>query len=161
MRKFLIPLAAAASALAVASPASAQVYGNLGVGLGLGGPAYGAPAYGYGYNNYGQVRALQYRIDGVQRQITMLDRRNILSRGEARRLREESRAVERRLQRSARFGLSPYEARSVEVRIARLEQHVQREAWDRDGRWGRGYGYGYDNDRYDREHDRWHDNHDD
>lgn len=139
MRKFLIPLAAAASALAVASPASAQVFGNIGVGLGL-----GAPAYGYGYNNYGQVRALQYRVDAIQRQITVLDRRNVLSNREARRLREESRNVERSLRRATRFGLSPYEARNVEVRIARLEQRVQLEAWDRNGRWGRGYGYNGD-----------------
>ena len=139
MRKFLIPLAAAASALAVASPASAQIN----VGIALGAPAYGAPAYGYGYghNNYGHVRALQYRIDGIQRQITVLDRRNVLSNREARRLREESRNVERSLRRAARYGLNPYEARNVEVRIARLEQHVHREAWDRNGRWGRGYGY--------------------
>jgi len=152
MRKFLIPLAAAASALAVASPASAQVFGNIGVGLGLGAPAYGAPAYGYGYNNYGQVRALQYRVDSIQRQITVLDRRNVLSNREARRLREESRNVERSLRRATRYGLSPYEARNVEVRIARLEQRVQLEAWDRNGRWGRAYGYNGDRD-WARDHD--------
>lgn len=157
MRKFLIPLAVAASALAVASPAAAQIN----VGIGLGAPAYGAPGYGYGYNNYGHVRALQYRVDAIQRQITVLDRRNILSNREARSLREQSRNVERSLHRAARYGLNPYEARNIEVRIARLEQRVQREAWDRDGRWGRGYGYGYGNDRYDREHERWHDRHDD
>lgn len=137
MRKVLITLAAAASALAIAAPASAQVYGNLG-------PAYGAPAYGYGYgNNYGQVRNLQVRIDQIQRQIAVLDRRDVLSEREARRLREESRQVERQLRRAAAYGLNPYEARNIQVRIARLEQHVQREAWDRDGRRGYGYGYGY------------------
>lgn len=139
MRKFLIPLAVAASALAVASPAAAQVH----VGIGLGAPAYGASGYGYGYgyNNYGHVRALQYRVDAIQRQITVLDRRNILSNREARSLREQSRNVERSLRRATRYGLNPYEARNIEVRIARLEQRVQREAWDRNGRWGRGYGY--------------------
>ncbi len=151
MRKVLITLAAAASAVAVASPASAQVYTNVGIGLGYGAPAYGygAPAYGYGngynYSNYNQVRALQYRVDAIQRQITVLDRRNVLSNREARRLREDSRQVERQLYRAARYGLNPYEARDINYRIARLEQNVQRQAWDRDGRWDR---------RGDRDHHR-------
>src|SRR3954452_1085309 len=73
MRKVLISLAAAGTALAFATPAAAQYYPQ---------PqpqpyGYGAPQYGYGYNNnYGQVRALQYRIDAVQRQINRLDRRD-------------------------------------------------------------------------------------
>ena len=62
MRKVLISLAVAASALAVATPASAQYF-----------PAPQGNAYGYN-NNYGQVRRLQARIDQIQRQITMLDR---------------------------------------------------------------------------------------
>lgn len=147
MRTVLISLAAAASALAVAAPASAQVYGNIGIGVGT--PAYGAPGYGYGYgngyNDYGQVRSLQYRVDAIQRQIAVLDRRNVLSNREAWRLREDSRQVERQLYRAARYGLNPYEARDINYRIARLEQNVQRQAWDRDGRWDR---------RGDRDHDR-------
>lgn len=150
MRTVLISLAAAASALAVASPASAQWapapqhYG------------YGAPAYGYGM---GHVRALQARIDGIQRQIRFLDRRNILSNREARRLREQSRNIEHRLLHASRYGLTPWEARDIENRIARLEYRVQREAMDRNGRWGRYAGYG-DRD-FDRVHDRWHDRNDD
>jgi len=147
MRTILISLAAAASALAVATPASAQwapppqPYG------------YGAPAHGYGF---GHVRALQARIDGIQRQIRFLDRRNILSNREARRLRDDSVSIERRLHRAARYGLNPYEARDIEVRIARLEQRVHREAMDRDRRWGRHAGYWGDrdfdrNDRRDRD----------
>jgi hypothetical protein len=65
MRKVLISLAAAAATLAVAAPASAQVYGA---------PRYNAPygnAYGYGYGN---IRALQMRVDAIQRQINVLDR---------------------------------------------------------------------------------------
>ena len=55
MRKVLVILAAG-TALAAAAPAAAQYYPQ---------PQYGAP-YGnaYGYNNYGQVRQLQARIDG-------------------------------------------------------------------------------------------------
>jgi hypothetical protein len=130
MRKVLITLAAAASALAIAAPASAQYFPQ-------------PQGQAYGYNNYGQTRALQARIDRVQWQIERLDRRNVLSEREARWLRAQSRGVERTLRDRARHGLNRYEARDVEVRIARLEQRVQREAWDRNGRRGYGYNTGY------------------
>ena len=90
MRKFLISAALMASTVAVAAPAAAQwapqPYGG-----------YRQP-YGnaYGYNNYGQVRRLQVRIDQIQRQIRQLDRRNILSNREARRLNDEARGLEYR-----------------------------------------------------------------
>ena len=48
MRKLLITIATAASALAVAAPASAQYLPQ-------------PRGYAYGYNNYGHVRALQCR----------------------------------------------------------------------------------------------------
>ena len=139
MRKVLIALAAAGSALAFATPSAAQYY-----------PApqpyvqgYG---HGYGHSGIGHVRALQVRIDGIQRRIEHLRARRMLSRNEARSLREQSRHVERRLFRAAQFGLSPYEAQDVNRRIARLEYRVFREA--RDGnRWGRDYGQYGDRDR--------------
>lgn len=157
MRKFLISAAVAATALTIAAPAAAQwapppAYGG----------NYGAPygnAYGYGHNNYGQVRSLQVRIDNLQRQIRRLDQRNVLSDREAAHLMNDSRDLERRLHRSSRNGLHYSEVRAVEVRLARLEQRLWRDA--RDGnRWGdRRYGYG-DNWR-DRDHDgrndRWED----
>ena len=156
MRKVLISIAAAASALAVAAPAAAQYYPAP--------PAYGSPygapygnAYGY-HNNWGHVRALQARVDQLQRQITQLDRRNIITNREARNLRNESRAVERRLRETARYGLNPREARAVEVRIARLEQKIFRDV--RDGRRGNWRddrrGYSYDRDRDGRD-DRYED----
>jgi hypothetical protein len=116
MRKFLIAAAVAASALAVSTPAAAQY----------------APPYGnaYGYNNYGQARALQVRIDNLQRQIRHLDRRNIISNREAARLMDDARAVEHRLRETARRGLSFSERRAVEVRIARLERQIWRDAND-------------------------------
>jgi hypothetical protein len=145
----MISLAAAGSALAFATPAAAQ-YGQ----------PYGNP-YGnaYGRNNYGQVRALQARIDNIQRQIEQLRARRQLSRDEVNGLRSESRDLERRLFNRGRNGLNFQELRNIEYRIARLEQHVQREA--RDGnRWGNrgGYnnGYGYDRDRDGRD-DRYED----
>jgi opacity protein-like surface antigen len=90
MRKFLISAAVATIALTAAVPAAAQY----------------APPYGnaYGYNNYGQVRSLQVRIDHLQRQIRRLDQRNILSNREAARLMAESRDLERRLARASRNG---------------------------------------------------------
>jgi hypothetical protein len=143
MRTFLITLAAAASALAVATPASAQYF-----------PVPQGNAYGY--NNYGQARRLDARIDAIQRQITVLDRRNILSDREARRLRNDSRELERRLRIAARNGLHPRERYDIERRLARLEQRLFRDA--RDGnRWANDGRYGvYDRDRDGRD-DRWED----
>ena len=116
MRKFIISLAAAGSALAFASPAAAQYYP---------GP-YGAP-YGnaYGYNNYGQVRSMQIRLNNIERQINRLDRRDRIGEREADRLRREANRVERRLRNAARYGLNPYEANDVNRRILFLEQRVQ------------------------------------
>lgn len=114
MRKFVIALAAAGSALVAAAPASAQYapqpYGN---------------AYGYRNGNFGQVRALQARIDAVERQIRFLDRRNVVRDDRADRFRAEANQIEHRLHRAARNGLSRYEAREINNRIARLEQRVQ------------------------------------
>ncbi len=141
MRKFVISLAAAGAALAIATPAAAQYYP---------GQQYGAP-YGnaYGYNNNGHIRSLQVRIDRLQRQISQLDRRNILTNREARRLRDESRDLERRLYSNARNGLSPREAQNIEYRIARLEQRIRYEATD-----GRRFGNnGYNSGYYDRDRD--------
>jgi hypothetical protein len=130
MRKIVLPLIAAGAALAVASPASAQYYPR---------PAVPAPGYGYGF---GQVRALQVRIDNVERQINRLDRRDRIRDRSADRLRDEANRIEDRLHRAARGGLNPYEARDIEYRIQRLEQRVQysmndRGYRDRDDRWDR------------------------
>ncbi|MFL6859439.1 MAG: hypothetical protein ACJ8EV_01310 [Sphingomicrobium sp.] len=143
MRKFLISAAVAAVTLTIAAPAAAQYA-----------PGYGAP-YGqaYGYNNYGQVRSLQVRIDRLQREIRRLDQRNVLSNREAARLMDDSRDLERRLARSSRYGFNGQERQAVEIRLARLEQRLFRDA--RDGnRWG-------SNNYRDRDHDgrndRWED----
>lgn len=147
MRKFVIALAAAGSALAFATPAAAQYY-----------PAPPPPpqayGYGYGHGNWGHVRALQVRIDQIQRQIGHLRARRMLSRNEAENLREQSRSVERRLRRAASYGLSPHEAQDVQYRIARLERRLFRDVND-----GRRWGYnGYYGDRdRDGRYDRWED----
>ena len=130
MRKIVLSLAATGAALAVATPASAQYYPR---------PPVPAPGYGYGF---GQVRALQVRIDNIERQINRLDRRDRIRDRSADRLRVEADRIEDRLHRAARGGLNPYEARDIEYRIQRLEQRVQYSmndrGWrDRDDRWDR------------------------
>jgi hypothetical protein len=162
MRKVLISAAAAVSALAFAAPAAAQYYpappppgyGN-----------YGNPGYnGYGYNSYAQVRNLQVRIDRLQQRIARFDARDRISEREARRLRNESRDIERRLHRAARYGLNPQEHASINYRIQRLEQRIFRDAHD-GRRWGNNWGDGQwrdrdrdgRNDRYEDDRGRDHD----
>ena len=134
MRTFLIAAATAASALAIAAPATAQYYPM---------PPRG---YAYGYDNYGGVRSLQARLNHLERQIERLDHRDIISEREARHLREDARELERRIYRAARHGLNPMERRELEYRLQRLEQKLVRDAndghrWNRgyDGRWDRRY----------------------
>lgn len=121
MRKFFAAAALAASVFTAAAPAAAQYQPQ-------------PQGYGYGYhNNYGQVRRLQVRIDQLQRQISRLDKRDILSEREARRLRAESRDIERRLRYAARNGLNGRERYSIERGIQRLEVRIHREARDGNG----------------------------
>lgn len=127
MRKVILSLAAAAATLAVAAPASAQAWGNMN-------PAYGAPAYGHARYDRGQIRALQVRVDAIQRQITHLARNRMITRGEYNNLIRDSREIERAIHRNARDGrgLSPREFGRMQQKIARLEYKVQRDV--RDGR---------------------------
>ena len=126
MRKFLVSAALLASTVAVAAPAAAQ---------------WAPPApqgYAYGYdNNYGQVRRLEARVDHVRRTIRQLDRRNILSNREARRLSDEAQYLDRRINQLARNGFNRRDRYDIEVRLARLEQRIRRDAND-----GNRYGYG-------------------
>ena len=149
MRKIVLSVAAAGAALIAASPATARYYPQ---------PQPGYGYNGYGFNNgFGQVRVLQARIDNVERQINRLDRYNRIGDGRADRLRFEANQLERQLRYSGRNGLNPYEARDIELRIARLEQRVQFSLANGYGRYGygKGYnGYGSDRDRDGRD-DRW------
>src|SRR5690349_19748530 len=147
MRKIVLSLAAAGTALIAASPAAAQYYPQpQPYGYSNGGYGYN----GYGYGNFGQVRALQIRIDNVERQINRLDRRDRIRDRSADRLRDEANRIEDRLHRAARGGLNPYEARDIEFRIQRLEQRVQYAVANGYGR----YGYGDRDDRWGRDRDR-------
>ena len=142
MRKFLITAALVTATIATAAPASAQwarPQGNA-----------------YGYNNHGQVRRLEARVDQIRRQIQQLDRRNIISDREARRLGEEARDLDRRINMLARNGFNNRDRFEVERRLARLEQRLQRDVNDgRNNRYGNG-NYGSDRDRDGRD-DRYED----
>lgn len=157
MRKVLISAILAASTLAIAAPAAAQwtvsygnQYGNQYAGQ------YGSPygnAYGYN-NNRGQARVLQVRVNQLERQIHQLDRRNILSEREARRLRYQANMIERQLRAASYNGLNRREYRSIELRLARLEQNIRYQASDGNRRYGSNQ-YGYQNgyNAYDRDRD--------
>ena len=112
MRKFLISAALLASTARRCSPRCRAV------------GAAGPQGYGYGYNNYGQVRRLEARVDQIRRQIRQLDRRNILSDREARRLGDEARYLDQRINVLARNGFNGRDRYDVERRLARLEQRI-------------------------------------
>lgn len=123
MTTFLFTIGAAVSALAVATPASAQ---------------YFPQPRGYGYQqvpyNYGHARALKARLDYTQREIRRLAQYRMISRNEYHNLIRDSREIEYRLIHNARDGrgLSRQEAYNVERRMVRLEQKIARDV--RDGR---------------------------
>jgi hypothetical protein len=119
MRKVLITLAAAGSALAIATPAAAQYFP---VQQPYG---YGHQGYYQGYNQIGHIRALQARIDRVQANINRLDSRDVIRERTARNLRQEARSAERRLRQAAGRGLNPWESNEMERRVFRLEQRVR------------------------------------
>jgi len=122
MRKFLIPIVAGVSVLAVAAPASAQY----------------APR-GDRYHRYQPAfdgRGLQVRVERVREQIRRLEARRVLSYREGRSLEAEAARVQRQIFRDSRNGIQPGEARRLEERIRRLEYRVQREATDMNNRPG-------------------------
>jgi Spy/CpxP family protein refolding chaperone len=132
MRRIVLSIAAAGAAFIAASPAAAQFYPQPQ-------PApygYNGNGHGFGQGNWGQVRALQVRIANVERQISRLDRRDVIRGRSADRLLNEANKIDRRLRDKARNGLDPREANDISFRIQRLEQQVQFALNDRGGRWG-------------------------
>ena len=129
MRKFLIPIVAAASALTVAAPASAQwapqVY------------RYAPYNFGYGYSGIRFAQAMQARVQRIRADIRMMEMRRVLSPWEARSLDNEARSIQRKVYRSTGNGVQPGEARNIENRIRRLEYRGSREATDGNNRVGR------------------------
>lgn len=129
MRKYLIPVAAAASALTFAAPASAQ----------WAPPAYSYTPYNYAYGFSGLrfAQTMETRVQRIRTDIRAMQARRILSWREARNLDMQARNLQRRIAITSRNGISPGEARSVENQIFRLERRVAREASD----WNRRPGY--------------------
>jgi hypothetical protein len=144
MRKLILPLAAAGTALAVATPAAAQYFPQPQNGYGAQPYTYPAPQYGYG-NGYG-TQNLAMRVDMVQRRIEDLRRAHVLRGDRAERLRKEARQLQRRVRQTSGYGIAQFAAGDLQMRLARLEQQVNYAASA--GRYG-GYGsygsYGYPN----------------
>jgi hypothetical protein len=149
MRKVLIALATAGAALAVATPASAQYYGN---------PNYGynnGYAYNNGYNNRGQM---QRELQQIRIQADQLARQGRLTRSESRDLYGDLASAERSLYR----GGNPWQ---LNQKIQQIRYELNRYS-DYDGRGRYGYNnyngynnYGYrDRDRDGRD-DRYEDDH--
>lgn len=147
MRKFLIPAALIASTIAAAAPAAAQ---------------WAPQGNAYGYENRGQARRLEVRVMQLRREIAQLDRRNILSNREARRLDADARNLQYRVRQQSFNGLNPRERFNIEQRIARLEMEIRRQATDGNRRYNDDRRYD-DNRRYDdgRRYDRDRDGRDD
>jgi len=132
MRKFLIPIVAAASSLAMAAPASAQVV------------QWAPPVYQYNPYNFGNgfsginfARSMESRVQRIRQDIRVMHDRRVLSRNEARNLDNQAERLQRRIYRASRNGISPGEARSVETQIFNLQRRVAREANDWNNRFGR------------------------
>jgi hypothetical protein len=110
-------LIAAASTLAVSTPASAQYY-----------------HHGYGYHNgWGEARSLETRIHNVLRSLGGVrpDQRDVI--------RAQAFDLDRELHMAMRNGLNPGEAHNLDVRIGQLERHQQWASMNRDRHyWRRG-----------------------
>lgn len=128
MRKFLIPIVAGISAVAVSVPASAQwappVY------------RYQPYNYNYGFTHQAFARSMEARVQRIRGDLRVMQSRRILSYSEARGLDNQARNLERRIYRAARNGIQRGEARRLENEIRRLEYRVQREATDWNNRYG-------------------------
>jgi hypothetical protein len=121
MRKLIIPIVAAVSAVSFAVPATAQ----------WAPPVYRYQPYNYnGYSNARFAQSMQVRVQRIRNDIRVMDARNILSRAEARSLDRQARNVQRNIYRASRYGLQLGEARALERQIRNLEYRVQREATD-------------------------------
>lgn len=122
MRKFLIPIVAAGSALTIAAPASAQwappVY------------HYQPYDYGTGFRYHAFARSMEIRVQRIRTDIRAMQARRILSWSEARSLERQAANLQRRIYWASRNGIQPYEARRLENQIRNLEFRVQREARD-------------------------------
>src|SRR5215213_478633 len=98
MRKFVFSIAAAASTLALAAPASAQ----------WAPPVYDYTPYnfGVGFSGIRFARAMETRVQRIRVDIRSMAARRILSRAEARSLDVQAANLQRRIFRATRNGIS-------------------------------------------------------
>lgn len=139
MRKILIPLAAAATTLAIASPASAQYYPQPNRYAAPHVAPYAAP---YAHNSVALARGMEARVQNLRAQIRGLDRRNLLTRGQARSLDRQALNLQRQIMRNTRYGLNVRERVRLDRQVVRLEQRVQQRVASNMRRHGNRYAYG-------------------
>ncbi len=135
MRNITLTLAAAGAAIAFAAPASAQYYPAphytpAQQGYGYQQPGYGAGSWLFNFRDQRYARMMQDRVQRIRHDIRQMGAYRILSPREVRDLDREARAVQDRINRYARFGVSNSEARRIDNRVRRLETRVMREARD-------------------------------
>lgn len=140
MRKFLVSLAVAGSALAVAAPASAQYYGGNPYGYNRGYSNYGYGNYGAGYQSQQLISANRERMARMHNDIEMAVARGVMSPAEGARLHQRAAQFDRELAQLARGGMTGEEGAIFDARADRLAQEIQ----------ARTYGY----NRYNR-YNRW------
>ena len=114
MRKLLISLATAASALSLAAPASAQW-------------ARPTPV---------AMDNMQARVQDIRQHVRDLSARGIISYGEARHFDREAARIDREIWGKSRHGLSYGDRASINAHIERLRQQLEFAAHD-----GRRFGY--------------------
>jgi hypothetical protein len=133
MHKFLIPIVAAASALTIAAPASAQ----------WAPPVYRYQPYNYshGFTYHAFARSMESRVQRIRNDVRAMESRRILSWQEARSLDNQARNLQQRIWRRSRNGIQIGEARGLESQIRNLEIRVQREATDWNNRAGHRHRY--------------------
>jgi TolA-binding protein len=124
MRKVLLPLAAAASVFAIATPASAQWASR--------------PTNGYARGN--GAGNFQRELQQVRVEAQTLRQQGRLTRAESNDLNQDIRNTERTFYMSQRNGMSAYEVRMIQGRIVNLQREVRRYAdYDRSLRHYRRY----------------------
>jgi septal ring factor EnvC (AmiA/AmiB activator) len=128
MLKFVVPIIAAASALAVASPAAAQWRP----------PVYNYQPYNFdrGFEGHAFARAMNDRVQRIRGDIRDLQQRRVLSWREARSLENQAANIQQRIFWASRNGIQPGEARGLERQIRGLEFRISREANDWNNRPG-------------------------
>ena len=138
MRKFVISAAAAATAMALASPAAAQHRGydqRHGQHRGYDQRDDDRRGNWNRHNvNRQAVNQLMRDLDRAESQIQRGIQRGNISHREAQGLRREAANIRQRLHRAARDGLSQREFANLRQRVNHLEQRVRIEHRDRDDR---------------------------